>query len=58
MSTKDPFVKVAASGTEAAAGLALPDTDASDMARLGKAQQFRRNFSFWSTFGFVSIYST
>lgn len=30
--------------------------DVADMARLGKAQQFRRNFSFWSTFGFVSIY--
>lgn len=30
--------------------------DAADMARLGKAQQFRRNFSFWSTMGFVSIY--
>lgn len=30
--------------------------DAADMARLGKAQQFRRNFSYWSTFGFVSIY--
>lgn len=30
--------------------------DASDMARLGKVQQFRRNFSFWSTLGFVSIY--
>ncbi|KAK7736132.1 polyamine transporter tpo5 [Cytospora paraplurivora] len=30
--------------------------DARDMARLGKAQQFNRNFDFWSTFGFVSIY--
>lgn len=30
--------------------------DALDMARLGKAQQFNRNFNFWSTFGFVSIY--
>lgn len=30
--------------------------DVADMARLGKAQQFRRNFSFWSTMGFVSIY--
>ncbi|CAN8105310.1 unnamed protein product [Discula destructiva] len=30
--------------------------DAADMARLGKAQQFHRNFSYWSTFGFVSIY--
>lgn len=30
--------------------------DASDMARLGKVQQFQRNFSFWSTMGFVSIY--
>ncbi|ROW08712.1 hypothetical protein VPNG_06378 [Cytospora leucostoma] len=30
--------------------------DARDMARLGKTQQFNRNFDFWSTFGFVSIY--
>lgn len=30
--------------------------DVLDMARLGKAQQFQRNFNFWSTFGFVSIY--
>lgn len=30
--------------------------DAADMARLGKTQQFHRNFSYWSTFGFVSIY--
>lgn len=31
-------------------------SDAADMARLGKEQQFQRNFSFWSTMGFVSIY--
>lgn len=30
--------------------------DTADMARLGKAQQFLRNFSFWSSMGFVSIY--
>lgn len=30
--------------------------DMADMARLGKVQQFKRNFSYWSTFGFVSIY--
>lgn len=34
----------------------LTTQDAADMARLGKAQQFHRNFSYWSTFGFVSIY--
>lgn len=34
----------------------LTAQDAADMARLGKAQQFHRNFSYWSTFGFVSIY--
>ncbi|ROV91839.1 hypothetical protein VMCG_09203 [Cytospora schulzeri] len=34
----------------------LISQDALDMARLGKAQQFHRNFNFWSTFGFVSIY--
>lgn len=32
------------------------DADAADMARLGKAQLFHRTFSYWSTFGFVSIY--
>ncbi|KAK8241058.1 amino acid transporter-like protein [Phyllosticta capitalensis] len=30
--------------------------DARDMQRLGKKQQFKRNFSFLSTLGFVSIY--
>lgn len=34
----------------------LSPQDAADMARLGKAQQFHRNFTLWSTFGFVSIY--
>lgn len=34
----------------------LTTQDAADMARLGKAQQFHRNFNYWSTFGFVSIY--
>ena len=31
-------------------------TDIKDMLRLGKKQEFRRNFSFWSTLGFISIY--
>lgn len=30
--------------------------DEADMLRLGKTQQFKRNFTFWSTFGFVAIY--
>lgn len=30
--------------------------DAVDMSRLGKKQQFKRNFSFISTLGFISIY--
>ncbi|KAK6074251.1 choline transport protein (amino acid permease) [Seiridium cupressi] len=30
--------------------------DAKDMHRLGKKQEFRRNFQFFSTLGFVSIY--
>ncbi|KAK4556140.1 hypothetical protein LTR86_006837 [Recurvomyces mirabilis] len=32
------------------------DADLRDMKRLGKKQEFKRNFSFWSTLGFVSIY--
>jgi choline transport protein len=32
------------------------DADLRDMRRLGKKQEFKRNFSFWSTLGFVSIY--
>lgn len=54
---KDSFVE--SSSTEAATAAAAFHTtnqDAADMARLGKAQQFQRNFSYWSTFGFVSIY--
>lgn len=31
--------------------------DASDMQRLGKAQEFKRNFSYISTLGFISVYS-
>lgn len=27
-----------------------------DMQRLGKKQQFKRNFSLWSSIGFVAIY--
>jgi hypothetical protein len=30
--------------------------DQRDMKRLGKAQEFKRAFSFWSALGFVSIY--
>jgi choline transport protein len=30
--------------------------DVRDMQRLGKKQEFKRNFSFWSALGFVSIY--
>lgn len=30
--------------------------DSRDMERLGKKQQFKRNFSLWSALGFVSIY--
>ncbi|CAK3901051.1 amino-acid permease [Lecanosticta acicola] len=32
------------------------DHDARDMARLGKKQEFKRNFSFASALGFVSVY--
>ena len=32
------------------------DQDFRDMRRLGKKQEFKRNFNFWSTLGFVSIY--
>lgn len=31
-------------------------TDARDMKRLGKKQEFKRNFGLWSALGFVSIY--
>ena len=30
--------------------------DSRDMRRLGKKQEFKRNFNFWSALGFVSIY--
>jgi len=29
------------------------ENDKRDMARLGKKQEFKRNFSFWSALGFV-----
>ena len=32
------------------------DADIRDMSRLGKKQELRRNFSFISTLGFISIY--
>lgn len=51
---KDDYVDVAAAEAPASAGFVSQDE--ADMVRLGKAQQFKRNFSFWSTFGFVSIY--
>lgn len=31
--------------------------DTNDMQRLGKAQEFKRNFSYISTLGFISVYS-
>ena len=34
----------------------IHDSDARDMQRLGKKQEFKRNFSFLSTLGFISIY--
>ena len=37
-------------------GLRNTAQDAQDMRRLGKAQQFKRNFSLWSSIGFVAIY--
>lgn len=51
---KDDYVDVAAA--EAPASSNFLSQDEADMVRLGKTQQFKRNFSFWSTFGFVSIY--
>lgn len=51
---KDDYVDVAAA--EATVSTGFVSQDEADMVRLGKAQQFKRNFSFWSTFGFVSIY--
>ena len=30
--------------------------DLRDMQRLGKKQEFKRNFGFWSALGFVSVY--
>lgn len=32
------------------------ENDKRDMARLGKKQEFKRNFSFWSALGFVAVY--
>lgn len=37
-------------------GLTNTAQDALDMQRLGKVQQFKRNFSLWSSIGFVAIY--
>ena len=31
-------------------------TDSKDMMRLGKKQEFKRNFNLWSSIGFVAIY--
>ena len=31
--------------------------DSKDMLRLGKKQEFKRNFDLWSSIGFVAIYS-
>ncbi|KAL1863114.1 hypothetical protein Daus18300_008106 [Diaporthe australafricana] len=49
---KDHYIDTAEAPTSAA----FLSQDDADMVRLGKAQQFKRNYSFWSTFGFVSIY--
>lgn len=54
---KDPLVQLSSpEGVLTSSEAHQSNQDAADMARLGKAQQFRRNFSFWSTVGFVSIY--
>ncbi|KAI3395644.1 hypothetical protein diail_1009 [Diaporthe ilicicola] len=53
---KDDYIDVAADAAEAPTTAGFLSQDDADMLRLGKAQQFKRNFSFWSTFGFVSIY--
>lgn len=37
-------------------GIGETANDVSDMRRLGKKQEFRRNFSFLATLGFISIY--
>ena len=37
-------------------GLTNTAQDALDMQRLGKKQEFKRNFSLWSSIGFVAIY--
>lgn len=37
-------------------GLVNTAQDDLDMQRLGKVQQFKRNFSLWSSIGFVAIY--
>ena len=44
--------------SEYGAGFHLGGTgqDSRDMQRLGKKQQFKRNFSLWSALGFVAIY--
>lgn len=36
-------------------GLQTGENDALDMQRLGKAQEFNRNFSYISTLGFTSV---
>lgn len=45
-----------AAGDGAAGGDVKSHHDVRDMLRLGKKQVFRRNFGFWATFGFTSIY--
>lgn len=37
-------------------GLEFGEEDVIDMQRLGKKQQFKRNFSYLSTMGFISVY--
>ena len=55
---KEPSALTAAPpelAAEAYSGLATPN-DRNDMKRMGKQQVFKRNFGFWPTLGFTSIY--
>ena len=56
---KEPSASTAAAqpelAPEAYTGLATAN-DRDDMNRMGKQQVFKRNFGFWPTLGFTSIY--
>jgi choline transport protein len=54
MDGKPPLDNKIGVGLEAAWGETYQDIR--DMHRLGKKQEFKRNFGFWGTLGFVSIY--